>query len=274
MLQTIKDATFKKLAGITLWLLSRPDVEKKLYEVFYQGLVRSIDDKDMKNLMWSALQHRPAIPELHWAVNPNSIEEERYRLATRETARYVTEKLPDVPNFGNPLHLLNFCMDRLEMEGAILEFGVFEGTTINHIASQTGQTVHGFDSFRGLPEQWGNAPAGAFDTQGEPPEAGANVAFHIGLFEETLPHFVAGYPGSVAFLHVDCDLYSSARTVLFGLKDKIVSGTMIVFDEYFNYPTWQQHEFKAFQEFIAESGKRYEYIGYTDRGFSAAVRML
>ena len=30
---------------------------------------------------------------------------------------------------------------------------------------------------------------------------------------------------------------------------------MIVFDEYFNYPGWRGHEFKAFQEFVAETGR-------------------
>ena len=50
-----------------------------------------------------------------------------------------------------------------------------------------------------------------------------------------------------SFLHIDSDLYSSARTVLFLLHEQIVSGTIIEFDEYFNYPNWKQHEYKAFQ---------------------------
>ena len=37
---------------------------------------------------------------------------------------------------------------------------------------------------------------------------------------------------------------------------------MIVFDEYFNYPGWERHEFKAWQEFVAEHAIDYAYLGY------------
>ena len=36
--------------------------------------------------------------------------------------------------------------------------------------------------------------------------------------------------------------------------DRINPGCIIVFDEYINYPSWEQHEFKAFQEFIGSRG--------------------
>ena len=51
-------------------------------------------------------------------------------------------------------------------------------------------------------------------------------------------------------------------------------GAVILFDEYYNFPRWQQHEFKAFQEFIASSGATYEYIGYSVTGQQVAVRVL
>ena len=181
--------------------------------------------------------------------------------------------MSDAPNFAHPHHLLNFCLDRLEMSGQILEFGVAGGTSINHIARQTSRTVHGFDSFHGLPEQWGNAPAGEFDQDGRPPEVDSNVELHAGLFSDTLPGFIENHPEPVALLHIDCDLYSSTRTVLSALTNQIVPGTMIVFDEYFNYPGWQHHEHKAFSEFIESTGKAFKYIGYANKGFSVAVRM-
>ena len=49
---------------------------------------------------------------------------------------------------------------------------------------------------------------------------------------------------------------------------------MILFDEYYNFPRWQQHEFRAFQEFVAASGLSYEYIGYSVTGQQVAVRVL
>ena len=68
-----------------------------------------------------------------------------------------------------------------------------------------------------------------------------------GLFDDTLPSFAKTHTQPVSFLHVDCDLYSSTKAIFDILGDQIVEGTVIVFDEYFNYPGWQHHEFKAFQ---------------------------
>jgi hypothetical protein len=72
-------------------------------------------------------------------------------------------------------------------------------------------------------------------------------------------------------MHLDCDLYSSTKTVFDLQGDRIVSGTVIQFDEYFNYPGWRTHEYKAFHEFIYDRGLQYTYLGYTLAGFSVAV---
>ena len=96
----------------------------------------------------------------------------------------------------------------------------------------------------------------------------------VGLFSETLPEFVENHSASCAYIHVDCDLYSSTKTVFDCLNHKIMTGTIIVFDEYFNYPSWKDNEFKAFQEFVADNAVRYEYIGYVPEYEQAAVRIL
>jgi hypothetical protein len=49
---------------------------------------------------------------------------------------------------------------------------------------------------------------------------------------------------------------------------------VLLFDEYFNYPSWQEHEFKAFQEFVAMHGIQYEYVGYVEAYEQAAVRIV
>ena len=75
----------------------------------------------------------------------------------------------------------------------------------------------------------------------------------------------------MAFLHIDCDLYSSTQTIFNLLSDRIVPGTVILFDEYFNFPNWENHEFKAFQEFVAEKGVKYTYLGFARQ--QVAVRI-
>jgi len=78
-----------------------------------------------------------------------------------------------------------------------------------------------------------------------------------------LPPFVESHRGPAAFVHIDCDLYSSTATVFEHLGPRIVPGSVLVFDEYFNYPNWKAHEHKAFEEFKARSGLTFRYIGYS-----------
>ena len=97
------------------------------------------------------------------------------------------------------------------------------------------------------------------------PQVPSNVELHKGWFDDTLPAFLSRFGTSlppVAYLHTDCDLYTSTRTVLTLLSPYIVAGTVIVFDEYFNYDGWEEDEFKAFQEFIAQMQLGYDPITY------------
>ena len=88
------------------------------------------------------------------------------------------------------------------------------------------------------------------------------MLFRSGLFSETLPAFIAKTTEPVALLHIDCDLYSSTACVLELLEQKICPGTVIVFDEYFNYPGWQQHEHKAWSEFVAKTNCSFEFNSF------------
>jgi len=50
-------------------------------------------------------------------------------------------------------------------------------------------------------------------------------------------------------------------------------GTVIVFDEYFGYPGWREHEYRAWQEFVAASGVRFDYEGFTEGNEQVIVRL-
>lgn len=192
-------------------------------------------------------------------------------MATRQSAEYVLANFPHISGTIDRYYMLKYCVQRAKLKGLYLEFGVYNGDSVNLIADTVADTVHGFDSFEGLPENWEACKAGQFSRGGRLPEVRGNVQLHAGWFDQTLPKFVEEHAGPVAFLHVDSDLYSSAKTVLTSLKKQIVPGTVIVFDEYLNYPNWQNHEFRAFQEFVEEFGIRYEYIAYCSRGYSVGL---
>jgi len=65
-------------------------------------------------------------------------------------------------------------------------------------------------------------------------------------------------------------LYEPARCVFEYLEDRIAPGSIIVFDEYFNYPNWQAHEFRAFSELVQRCHVEYEYLFYAR--FQVAVK--
>lgn len=186
--------------------------------------------------------------------------------AHEETLDFILESMPEALAFDTPRELMRHALSQVKGEGFCAEFGVNEGGTVNFIArTLPGRTIHGFDSFEGLPEDWaGNTmAAGFFNRKGRLPKVASNVVLHPGWFDTTVPVFAAETQGPAAFLHIDCDLYSSTATIFGHLGARIVPGTVLVFDEYFNYPNWQAHEHKAFVEFQKASGKRFKYLGYS-----------
>ncbi len=194
--------------------------------------------------------------------------------AKREAVAYIIEHMQAAMMLRDRFELLRFALARAPAEGLVLEFGVEKGLSITCLANATQRVVHGFDSFQGLPDDWSGtaAPRGTFDRQGAPPKVPGNVQLHIGWFDATIPQFLAGSDATISLLHVDCDIYSSTKTIFTLLGPRIVPGTVIVFDEYFNYPGWRQHEYKAFQEFCAETGRTYRYCGYAgEKGHVAVV---
>ncbi|WP_051656756.1 hypothetical protein [Butyrivibrio sp. AE3004] len=77
-----------------------------------------------------------------------------------------------------------------------------------------GQTIYGFDSFEGLPEDWFTASTDFNEgslRQGKIPEVRKNVELVVGLFDATLTDFLEAHKENVAFMHIDCDLYSSTK---------------------------------------------------------------
>jgi len=200
---------------------------------------------------------------------------ERALRALRRSVDYLERNMPDALGFDSQRELIDYSLAAVAIDGHYMEFGVFTGGTIRFIARRIGQRlIHGFDSFKGLPEAWSgfNLGRGAFDLEGQLPRVPSNVRLHRGSFEESLPKWLRDNPGQVAFIHLDCDLYSSTKTALSLIAPRVVNGTLILFDEYFNYANWEQHQFKAFQEFVQEHRVKYAYLGFARQ--QVAVRVI
>ena len=224
-------------------------------------MIKILIDKILEILDWS------------YDRSAKNIERQLQKNALLDTARFIEKNMVKTRSFKDKFSLMKYSLDFAEDEGLFLEFGVFEGTTINFISANTDKTVYGFDSFEGLPEDWRDGfEKGTFKTK--IPEVNKNVKLIKGWFNNTLPSFREKHPESCSFIHIDCDLYFSTKTIFDNLHNKIKEGTIIVFDEFFNYPGWKEGEYKAFIEFVNSHNIKYEYIGYCRYDEQVALKIL
>ena len=221
--------------------------------------------------------------------------------------QFIERSVPVIEQtrLGKPA--LSHVLDHVELNesGLWVEFGVSKGTTLSRIAQRAAQLrtmdatgtntkqVYGFDSFRGLPTAWRvGFDVGKFNLNGIPPVLHeTNALFEIGWFEETLPLFLTHHPDvPFGLIHIDCDVYESARCVLSLLMEakRIVVGTVIVFDELLNYNGFERHEMRALFEMLQAlkmentgeetkegNGLGIEWIGSKHAGcMSVAVKMV
>lgn len=184
-------------------------------------------------------------------------------------------------------HIQSVCKLSI-IDGEILEFGVFQGKTITHIARAfPDKLIWGFDSFEGLPEDWlinstdkeSPRPAGYFALD-DLPKVPENVKLVKGFFDQSLPQWLKENPiKQISILHVDCDLYSSTDTVFNYLNDFIVAGTIIIFDELYpwsgleKYDLWEEGEWKALKEWIEKYDREFEVI-YRNRHQQCSIRIV
>lgn len=161
----------------------------------------------------------------------------------------------------------------VQRTGTWCEFGVQAGSTLVKIFQQCGDAVcWGFDSFHGLPENWNSEhPKGSFKQTNLPvPPDGVNLM--VGWYKNTLPAFLP--PSPITFVHMDCDLYSSAREVMLQLLGRklLASGAVMVWDDVFTEP-YDKGIVRALYE-AAEAGFRFEWLGSPRRSEVAVIRAL
>lgn len=185
---------------------------------------------------------------------------------------------------GREKHLAHVCeyVNRNSeiKDGYTLEFGVAGGLTMRILSNHfKGRPIHGFDTFEGLPKTWDIAPdmypKGKYSRNGVPPKVAENVTLVKGFFEDTLPKWKQGKLKPVRFMHIDCDLYEGAKTVLYALNHLIVPGTVIAFDELANFETGvtgklKEHEWRALIEWSIKYNRQWSVISHSDK-YQAAI---
>lgn len=164
----------------------------------------------------------------------------------------------------------------------VLEFGVFKGDTVRQLRNLFDKhfQVFGFDSFKGLPEDWvfrggkQRIKAKIMATNIIPKIDGVKI--FPGWFIDTIPQYIKVGAAPIALIHIDCDLYSSTKEVLFGLNDFIKSGTIIVFDEWiYNHdPYYNDHEQQAFYDWTTMCQRKFECINFEDTSVCGKERQI
>ncbi len=158
-----------------------------------------------------------------------------------------------------------------------LEFGTAKGTSLRwwlEKASHPDTRFHAFDTFTGLPEDWGDIPAGTFSHDGRPPDVDdARCTFHVGLFNRTVPGFLKSVPlKRLTVVHVDPDLYSSTLYLLTMLASRLKRDDLLLLADFcsLRHPT---HVFRAFHDFVAAYGLDYDVLASSNYGHQVAVRV-
>lgn len=126
------------------------------------------------------------------------------------------------------------------LPGQLAEIGVYRGGTARLIATTRRpreRRLHLFDTFAGMPE---TDPTKDVHTKGNFSDTSlagvqrllagvSDVVFHPGLFPDT----AAGLENErFAFVHVDVDIYSSVRDCCRFFYPRLVTGGVMVFDDY------------------------------------------
>jgi hypothetical protein len=185
--------------------------------------------------------------------------------AVSKSADYVEKNMPNVMLFtaNQKTDMWDYALNKIKNDGYIAEFGVWKGDSINYLSSKVHpKLVFGFDSFLGLAEDFVlDCPKGNFSLDGILPEVNDNVKLVNGYFSDTLPDWLNDNPGIFSLLNIDCDTYESTSFVLNSIgPERIISGTLIIFDEYFGFHGWENCEFKAWQEYCKVNNIKYKYL--------------
>jgi len=187
-------------------------------------------------------------------------------------------KQPSSAGGANIKILLEFLDRTADLEGGIAECGVWRGRTFVAMALYLRQksipkTIFGFDSFQGFDASvetdisLGGANVNVKKLRGFDDTSFALVqrkagAFHLknfriepGFFEESLRRWEGE---KFCFVHLDCDLYESYSVCLDFFYPRMVSGGIILFDEY-NDPAWPGAN-RAVDEFLRAKPERPQSI--------------
>jgi hypothetical protein len=203
----------------------------------------------------------------------------------------------DMVKRANLFRFIREFIESQNLSGSYMEFGVLNGECmIDAFRQFRGVITHyyGFDSFEGLPDlsvedhkasemsphfRKGNFKSMARDAVRQTILASSRISEEEltlvqGFFSDSLPEFSKERlksDGAPLVVYIDCDLYSSTLDVLRFIDDIVVTGTWVLFDDFWCYRgSPNEGEQRAVREWL-ESNKRIGLQAYCNfDGFGRA----
>lgn len=225
----------------------------------------------MKSFIKTKLKHIGSIFGDRMQSHNNRLYNILQNRAVNRSADFVEKHIDSTLFFKTKNQIRNYAFDLILDEGLVLEFGVFNGRSINYFAKlfdgkDDKRNIFGFDSFEGLNEDWYGVKDRknvAWSMSGKIPDGlNKRVKLEIGLIEDTLKPFLIKKNEKIAFIHIDTDTYGPAKVILDSCKEYLQDKCVILFDEYLGYPNWENHEHRALVEAFDEV--KFSYRGFSD----------
>jgi hypothetical protein len=123
-------------------------------------------------------------------------------------------------------------------DGDVAEVGVFNGGSAQVLYNsclRQGRGLHLFDTFTGTPFYTEGLDRHKIDDEFAALRAEANIRhllplakLYVGIYPETHPMDLP----DLAFVHCDCDQYLSVKAVIDHMWPRLVSGGVMLFDDY------------------------------------------
>jgi len=188
------------------------------------------------------------------AVHINVYYLTKFSLWVRKNEKIPYNDFPSKWDYNKRYNLYSWVLEKENLLSSpvnYLEFGVANGESFRWFLQQhtnPESRFYGFDTFTGLPEDWGPYKKGAFNNNSTPPEINdPRGTFYTGLFQQTLPGFLPSLNNNRRnIIMMDADLYSATLYVLASFAPYLKKDDIVFFDE-FAVPT---HEFKAYYDFV------------------------
>ena len=216
---------------------------------------------------------------MHFSAN-----KDKDYIKDEDAKAFVETYCSQAKRFKTDADTIRFASDSISKnsEGVIVELGTGAAKTTNFLAAlNPTKVLYTFDSFEGLPEDWDKGTRviekGTFASHNPTyqPAVLNNVQIFRGWFKDTLSEFkkLILKKQPIALLNVDSDIYSAAKDAFNILGNNVGPGTIIYFDELYNYPKFQEGEWKAFQEFIKQKEYKFKVIGFNEMHEQVVVRI-